>query len=94
MNDELPKSQKDKQSLDVRFASRPHTYKRLQQIADMMDEAMAQGCTADQAEALAIEQIDKLGGELLADWAEQKQQRALEQSQKENPSAIRHIKKK
>ena len=36
----------------------------------------------DQAEALAIEQIEKLGGELLTDWAEQKQRQALEQSQK------------
>jgi ribosomal protein L29 len=94
MNDELSTSPKSKQSLDARFASRPHTYERLHQIADMMDEAMAQGCTADEAEARAIEQIEKLGRELLTDWAEQKQQQSLEQSQKENPSAIRHIKKK
>ena len=39
-------------TLDARFASRPHTYKRLQQIADIMNEAMAQGCTADQVERL------------------------------------------
>jgi len=94
MNDELPKTPKYKQSLDARFASRPHTYERLQQIADMMDQAIAEGCSADEAEALAIEQIEKLGRELLTDWAEQKQQQALKQSQKENPSAIRHIKKK
>jgi L-serine deaminase len=94
MNDELPKSQKRKQTLDARFASRPHTYERLQQIADMMDQAIAEGSTADEAEALAIEQIEKLGRELLTDWGEQKQQQSLEQSQKENPSAVRHIKKK
>jgi len=94
MNDELPTSQKHKQSLDARFASLPHTYERLQQIADMMDEAIAQGCTADEAEARAIEQIENLGRELLTDWAEQKQQQSLEQSQKENPSAIYHRKKK
>lgn len=94
MSDELRKSNKHKQTLDERFASRPHTYERLQQIADMMDEAIAKGCTADEAEALAIEQIGKLGRELLTDWAHQKQQQSLEQSQKENPWAIRHIKKK
>ena len=94
MNDELPKSEKQKKSLDERFASRPHTYERLQQIADMMDAALAEGCSADEAEALAIEQIQKLGRELLSDWAEQKQRQTLEQSRKENPSAVRHIKKK
>ncbi len=94
MNDELPKSEKYKQSLDARFASRPHTYERLQQIADMMDQAIAEGCTADEAEALAIEQIEKLGRELLTDWAQQKQQQTLQQNQKDNPSTIGHIKKK
>lgn len=96
MSDELRKvnKHKHKETLDERFASRPHTYERLQQIADMMDEAIAKGCSADEAEAMAIEQIGKLGGELLSDWAQQKQQQSVEQSQKENPSAIRHIKKK
>ena len=36
----------------------------------MMDQAIAEkGCTADEAEALAMEQVQKLGGELLGDWA-------------------------
>jgi hypothetical protein len=61
MSDELPTSKKQNQSLDARFASRPHVYARLQQIADMMDEAIAQGCTADEAEARAVEQIQQLG---------------------------------
>jgi ribosomal protein L29 len=94
MSDELRKSNKHKQSLDERFASRPHTYERLQQIADMMDEAMAEGCTADEAEAMAIEQLGKLGRELLTDWAQDKQQQSVQQAQRENPAAIRHIKKK
>jgi ribosomal protein L29 len=94
MSDELNKSNKHKQTLDQRFASLPHTYERLQQIADMMEEAIAKGCSADEAEAMAVEQIGKLGRELLTDWAHQKQQQSVEQTQKENPSAIRHIKKK
>jgi hypothetical protein len=80
--------------LDVRFASRPQVYARLQKIADMMDEAVAEGCTADEAEARAMEQIQKLGGELLGDWAGEKQARSVTESQRENPSAIKHIKKK
>lgn len=94
MNDELPKKKKSRPPLDVRFASRPEVYERLQQIADMMDGAIAEGCTADEAEVRAMEQIQKLGGELLGDWASEKQEHSVRQSQRENPSAIKHIKKK
>ena len=94
MSDELPASNKPKQSLDRRFASRPHVYARLQQIADMMDEAIARGCTADEAEARAMEQIQQLGRELLTDWGQAKAEQSVEQMQQENPLAIRHIKKK
>ena len=94
MNDEIPKKIKSSCPLDERFASRPQMYARLQRIADMMDQAIAEGCTADEAEARAMEQIQKLGGELLGDWASEKQQRSVAESRRENPSAIKHIKKK
>jgi hypothetical protein len=94
MNDELPKQSRPSKTLDERFANRPHTYRRFQQIADEMDQAIAQGATADEAEAMAIEQLRKLGGEMLADWAEAKQQQALEQAQAAQPKSIEHIKKK
>ena len=74
MSDELRQPKRDSKTLDERFAKRPHTYKRLQEIADQMDQAIAEGATADEAEAMAIEQIQKLGGEMLTDWAEAKQQ--------------------
>jgi ribosomal protein L29 len=94
MNDELPQRNLTSKTLDERFANRPHTYRRLQEIADQMDQAIANGATADEAEAMAIEQIQKLGGEMLADWAQAKQQQALEQAQTGNPRSIKHIKKK
>lgn len=94
MNDELKKEKAISKTLDERFAHRPHTYRRLQEIADQMDQAIANGATADEAEAMAIEQIQKLGGEMLADWAEAKQQQALKQAQSSQPESIKHIKKK
>ena len=94
MNNELPKLPKHKLPLDVRFASRPHVHARLHAIADMMDQAIGEGATADEAEALAIKQLQALGSDVLKDWAEQKQTESLEQVQREHPSAIRHIKKK
>ena len=94
MSDELPKEKRTRKTLDERFAKRPRTYRRLQEIADQMDQAIAKGASADQAEAIAIEQIQKLGGEMLQDWAEAKQQQALTQAQADNPQSIKHIKKK
>jgi hypothetical protein len=94
MKDELPELSKHTVPLDQRFAKRPHVRERLHEIADMMDKAITEGATADKAEALAIEQLQQLGSGVLTDWAEQKQQDSLQKAQKENPSAVRHIKKK
>jgi len=94
MNEELPAPKPNKGSLDARFASRPHAYARLQQIADMMDQAMAEGCTADKAEERAIEQIRHLGRDLLSDWAEEKQQHSLAAARLKHPKASQHAKKK
>ena len=94
MNDELPLPKQNDASLDVRFAMRPHAYARLRQIADMMDQAITQGCTADQAEARAVEQIRHLGQVLLKDWAQEKQQHSLAAAQLEHPKASLHLKKK
>ena len=94
MSNELPKQKPASKTLDERFANRPHTYRRLQEIADQMDQAIVHGATADEAEAMAIEQIQRLGGEMLEDWAEAKQQQALKHAQAIHPQSIKHIKKK
>ena len=94
MKNELPKNPKAVPSLDERFAQRPHVYHRLHGLAEMMDQAMAEGATADEAEAMAIQELQKLGGDVLTDWAQAKQTQSVEQAQREHPEAIRHIKKK
>lgn len=94
MNDELPAKEPNAPTLDVRFASRPHAYARLQQIANMMDQARAEGCTADEAEARAVEQIRHLGRDLLSDWAQEKQRQSLERARLQHPHASQHVKKK
>ena len=94
MKNESGSNPQTRGSLGERFARRPHVYHRLHRIADMMDQAMAEGATADDAEALAIQELQKLGGDVLTDWAEVKQTQSVEQAQAEHPEAIRHIKKK
>ena len=94
MSNELSRTGRPEQSLDARFASRPEVRQRLLEIADMMDKAIQEGATADKAEAMAIEPLQQLGAAVLTDWARAKQAHSLTKVQEENPSAIRHIKKK
>lgn len=94
MNDELSESSRRNISLEARFAERPHVLARLHDIADMMDKAMEEGATADEAEQIAIEQLRHLGADILADYAMQKHSQSLQQAKEENPGAIKHIKKK
>jgi hypothetical protein len=68
--------------------------RRLLEISDMVDELVAQGCTAHEAEARAIEQIRKLGNGVLTDWAEKSEQAAQAKACAENPKLQPYRKKK
>jgi hypothetical protein len=85
---------KNEHSLDERFANRPHLRRRLFLIADMIDQAVAEGCTVDEAEARAIEQICKLGQEVLTHFAEKSEPQLRQRAQRENPKLINYAKKK
>lgn len=76
------------------MAGRPQVLARFHSIADMMDQSLAAGCTADDAEARAIEQVRQLGRELIGDWAQEKQAASLARARRQHPQAIQHIKKK
>ena len=95
MKDQQPNSgRKDSSSLEARLAARPRLRQRFAEIMDMMDRALADGATADQAEEMAIEQLRKLGGDLMTEWGQERHDQALQQAQREHPAAIRHRKKK
>jgi len=97
VNTELPESNPKKPnepSLDQRFATRPRLRQRLLNIAHMIDQAVAEGCTAHEAETRAIEQIRKLGQEVLADWAEKAEPEARRKARADNPTLSNYGKKK
>ena len=94
MNDEHKKGAGNKRSLEQRMAKRPHVLARFHAIADLMDQAVAAGCTADEAERRAMEQVQQLGRELLGDWAQEQQADSLARARAAHPKAIKHIKKK
>jgi hypothetical protein len=94
MNDEHKQITGQKVPLEQRMGSRPHVLARFHSIADMMDQAVAAGCTADEAEERAIEQVRRLGGELLGDWAQEQQEGSLARARDQYPQSTKHIKKK
>ena len=94
MNDEHTTARSDTRSLEQRLAGRPQVLARFHCIADMLDQSLAAGCTADDAEARAIEQVRQLGQELIGDWAQEKQAASLGRARSQHPQAIKHIKKK
>jgi len=86
MNSELPSElAKPVRSLDQRFADKPHLRQRLLEISDMIDALVAQGCTAHEAEAKAIDQIRKLGNGILTEWAEKSESAATAQARANDP---------
>ena len=94
MNDEHKQATAQTPPLEQRLARRPHVLARFHLIADMMDQAVAAGCTADEAETRAIEQVQHLGRELLGDWAQEQQEGSLARARDQHPQATKHIKKK
>jgi len=95
MNNEPPaKSPNPNQSLDQRFADKPHMRQRLLEIADMLDELVAQGCTAHEAEARAIEEIRKLGNGILTEWAHKSESAAVTKARTQDPKLQAYRKKK
>jgi hypothetical protein len=94
MNTELPSQlPKQSRSLDECFADKPHVRQRLLEISDMIDALVAQGCTAHEAEARAIEQIRKLGNGILTEWAEKSEQATVAQARANNPKLQPYRKK-
>ena len=93
MNTELPNSNPKEQSLDQRLAKNPRLRQRFLAIADMVDQAVQEGCTADEAEARAIEQIRKLGQEILTEWAEKAAPQASQKARAQDARLIKSGKK-
>ena len=93
MNSELPNSNPKEQSLDQRLAKNPRLRQRFLAITDMVDQAVKEGCTADEAEERAIEQIRKLGQELLTEWAEKAAPQAAQKARQQDSRLIKSGKK-
>jgi hypothetical protein len=94
MNSELPsQNSKPQRSLDECFADKPHVRQRLLEISDMIDSLVAQGCTAHEAEARAIQEIRRLGNGILTEWADKSQKAAVDKACAQDPKLQPYRKK-
>ena len=100
MNDELPNphhctpSASSRPSLEKRLAHRPAVLAQMHRIADTLDQSGGEGCNADQAEERVSVQVRQLAQEVLGQWAREANAHTQAQVTTQQPSAIRHGKKK
>lgn len=71
----------------------PILKKRFQEILNIVDCPDDQFITADEAEGKAIEELKKLGQEVLTEWAINQHDKVLEKAVKDQPQAKKSIKK-
>lgn len=81
------------EELVARIQTHPGLRERVEAILDIAENKSGELITADQAEGKAIEEIGKLGKELLREWALNRQQKAIEIASETHPNAKRHEKK-
>ena len=75
-----------------KLENHPRLKKRFQEILDIAENTSGELITADEAETKAIEELQKLGREVMQEWADSQHQRQVETFEKENKTR-RHIKK-
>jgi hypothetical protein len=79
--------------ISERIKAHPGLRERFEAILDIAENKSGQLITADQAEGKAIEEIEKLGQELLREWALKRQEKAVEKAKETHPNAKNHEKK-
>lgn len=77
----------------VRVQAQPGLMEKFEAILDIAENKSGELITADQAEAKAVEEIGKLGRELLKQWAINRQNQAIEETKRNHPNAKKHEKK-
>jgi hypothetical protein len=80
-------------NLVERLAKYPHLRDRFEAILNVVENTTGELERADDAEMKAIEEVRKMGSELLQTWASNQEMKKSSQAVEENPQLIRHSKK-
>lgn len=73
--------------------SNPSLKKRFEEILKITHNSSGELITADQAEEKTIEEVQKLGREILREWAVKQHENVTKRTKEEKPKAKKHIKK-
>ena len=96
MNDELPlktSGKKNRRHLEERLAKRPELLERLHEIVDTLEQSVAGGCDAHDAEDRVVDEIRKLGRTVLGQWAQEANEQIQRQVPASHPKACKNGKK-
>jgi hypothetical protein len=80
-------------SLIKRLEKYPHLRDRFEAILNIAENTTGELERADDAEMKAIEEVRKIGAELLRTWASNQEMKKSAQAVEENAQLIRHSKK-
>lgn len=86
-------SERKKGSLEERLKDNPILRKRVESILDLAENVDGKFETADEAEERAIEELRRLGNELLQEWAINRERKAAEGLKKQTEGSAGHGKK-
>jgi vacuolar-type H+-ATPase subunit B/Vma2 len=86
-------SEHKKRSLEERLQDNPTLRKRLESILDIAENAHGEFKTADEAEERAIEELRRLGNELLQEWAVNQEKKVVEDLGRQTDHPVGHGKK-
>lgn len=78
-----------KRTLEERLKAHPHLRDRVLQILNIAEDAEGKIDKADDAEQRVIEELQKLGQEVLQNWAVGKEKQKVEQLKKELDRKVR-----
>lgn len=81
-------------TLATRLEKHPALKARFEAILDLAENTHGDLISADEAEQRAIEQVRRLGNEILHDWAEQRVIAAADELKEKNPAVVGNGQKK
>jgi hypothetical protein len=97
MKDERPRSEElsnQEQRLIQQLRKRPQLMERFKHILEIVSDTEGSIKTADEVEALLIEEMRRLGNATMQGWGEQVEQRLVEQLKQKDGSAVVRKKKR
>jgi hypothetical protein len=83
----------DDLKLIEKLNSNPALKKRVEEILNIAHNSSGKLITADEAEMKTIEEVQKLGREVLKEWAVNQHEQVIKATKEEKPKAKKHIKK-